>query len=82
MDGADARRDVYGRTTAVLLRWRLGTAEHDGDSPAEKGHKSRLNAGRPSSQTSARAEAGTRAVRAEMGASEQENCSVGSLRGR
>jgi hypothetical protein len=45
MDGANARRDVDGRTMAVLLHRCLGTAEHDGDSPAEQGHNLRRRAG-------------------------------------
>ena len=47
MDGADTRRDVDGRATAVLLHWCLGTAEHDGDSPVEQDHNLRRRAGRP-----------------------------------
>jgi hypothetical protein len=82
MDGVDARRDVDGRATAVLPRRCLGTAEHDGDLLTEQGHKPRRRAGRLPSQTSARAEAGTWAVLAELGASGRENCFVGSLRGR
>jgi hypothetical protein len=89
--GVDARRDVDGRATAVLPRRCLGTAEHDSDLLTEQGHKPRRRglagwprrrAGRLPSQTSARAEAGTQAVLAELGASGWENCFVGSLRGR
>jgi hypothetical protein len=37
----DARHDVERRATAVLPRWCLGAAEHDGDLLTEQGHKPR-----------------------------------------